>query len=82
MRDGFVIDPSCSVLRKGFMGGYRYSRVQVSGTERYREEPDKNEYSHPHDALQYLALGVKSTTQVVTGRGVARPVRNTWRGYV
>jgi hypothetical protein len=50
----FVLHPRCKKLRKGFMGGYRYRRMQVSG-ERYTDAPDKNEYSHPHDALQYTA---------------------------
>jgi hypothetical protein len=52
---GFVIDPSCTELRKGFLGGYCYKRIQTSG-ERYRDAPDKNRFSHPHDALQYLCM--------------------------
>jgi hypothetical protein len=48
------LDPKCKTLRKGFQGGYQYRRIQVS-VERYTEEPDKNMYSHPHDALQYVA---------------------------
>ncbi len=50
---GFLLHPQCTVLRKGFGGGYAFKRVQVSGDERYRDEPNKNRYSHPHDALQY-----------------------------
>lgn len=52
----FILDPKCGVLRKGFNGGYKYRRVQVIGEERYTEEPSKNQYSHPHDALQYVAM--------------------------
>jgi hypothetical protein len=52
----FVLDPCCAVLRKGFNGGYKYRRIQVTGEERYTDEPVKNAYSHPHDALQYVAL--------------------------
>ena len=48
------LDPKCKTLRKGFQGGYQYRRIQIS-SERYTEEPDKNLYSHPHDALQYVA---------------------------
>lgn len=51
-----LLDPCCTVLRKGFNGGYKYRRIQVTGEERYTEEPMKNAYSHPHDALQYVAL--------------------------
>lgn len=50
----FVLNPRCKELRKGFMGGYSYRRLRVSG-ERYGAEPDKNKWSHPHDALQYVA---------------------------
>jgi hypothetical protein len=53
---GFLMDPQCKVLRKGFNGGYKYERIQVSGEARYKEQPAKNSYSHPHDALQYLTM--------------------------
>lgn len=59
-----LMDPCCGVLRKGFNGGYKYRRIQVTGEERYTEEPMKNQYSHPHDALQYVAMesgGVQAT---------------------
>lgn len=52
----FLLDESCSLLQKGFNGGYKYRRIQVVGEERYTEEPVKNKYSHPHDALQYVAM--------------------------
>lgn len=54
----FVIDKRCKVLRKGFNGGYSYRRIaQIGGGFRYADTgPDKNEYSHPHDALQYLCM--------------------------
>jgi hypothetical protein len=53
-KPGFQIDPKCKLLRRGFMGGYRYQRMQTSA-EKYHEKPEKNAYSHPHDALQYDA---------------------------
>ena len=37
--------------------GYHYRRVRVVGDERYHDKPDKNSFSHPHDALQYLLSG-------------------------
>lgn len=52
---GILLDPSCKMLRDGFRGDYHYRRIQ-SAEERYVEVPEKNEYSHPHDALQYMAL--------------------------
>ncbi len=63
-----LIHPRCRVLRKGFQGGYQYRRLKVSG-ERYVDTPDKNAWSHPHDALQYIGTvlftytgGEKSST--------------------
>lgn len=50
----FALHPRCKMLRKGFLGKYRYRRLQISA-ERYTDEPEKNDYSHPHDALQYDA---------------------------
>ena len=49
-----IVSPRCKKLRKGFAGRYKYKRVLVS-EERYRDTPDKNDYSHAHDALQYTA---------------------------
>lgn len=53
----YVLNKSCRLLRKGKMGGYQYKKLQVSGDTRYNLKPDKNIYSHPADAEQYLALG-------------------------
>lgn len=52
----FMVDPSCDMIRRGFNGRYQYKRLQVVGEERYRDVPDKNDFSHLHDALQYAAL--------------------------
>ena len=35
---------------------HKYRRIKVSGEERFTDEPMKNKYSHPHDALQYAAM--------------------------
>jgi hypothetical protein len=52
----FIIHPRCKLLRKGFQGRYQYKRIKVAGAEeKYQDKPDKNAYSHPHDALQYTA---------------------------
>lgn len=50
----FCLHPRCKRLRKGFLGGYHYRRMQTA-TERYTEKPNKNEYAGLHDALQYPA---------------------------
>ena len=53
------ISPRCEMLRKGFAGRYQYRRAKIAGSaERYHDEPEKNEYSHPHDALQYVATKI------------------------
>lgn len=56
---GLIVDPKCEVLRKGFNGGYCYRRMRGinGGDDRFTEEADKNEFSHIHDALQYLCYG-------------------------
>lgn len=59
MRSGkacFVVDKGCSRIVKGFQGGYHYRKVQGKDG-RWSEKPNKNHYSHIHDALQYLAQG-------------------------
>jgi hypothetical protein len=43
----------CPTLRKGFINGYHFKRMSISGDERYQDKPNKNRFSHPHDALQY-----------------------------
>jgi hypothetical protein len=57
-RKGFVLAPHCKMLKEGFSKGYRYAKIATTGLTRPR--PEKNAWSHLHDALQYLALGVKS----------------------
>lgn len=55
-QSGLLVDFRCRQLIKGFEGGYQYKRINVSG-ERYDDKPEKNHFSHIHDALQYLMLG-------------------------
>jgi hypothetical protein len=57
-KPGFELSADCNVLRKGFNGGYQFRRLNVGG-EKYADKADKNEYSHPHDALQYAAQGAQ-----------------------
>jgi hypothetical protein len=55
---GFLISANCASLIKGFKYGYRW-KVDKKGNIQDKS-PDKNEFSHPHDALQYLAQIVDS----------------------
>ncbi|MBU1247850.1 MAG: hypothetical protein KKB70_04055 [Proteobacteria bacterium] len=63
-KPGLVISPKCRTLLKGMAGAYCYKRVQVLGDERYRDEPDKNRYSHVCDAAQYLMVGAGEGSKV------------------
>ena len=75
MSDGkpaFLIDPRCQQLIKGFEGGYQYKRMEVSG-ERYADKPDKNMYSHIHDALQYMMLGAGEGRALMNSQKPAQP---------
>ncbi|MDK2957824.1 MAG: hypothetical protein PWQ57_3322 [Desulfovibrionales bacterium] len=74
-KPAFQLSPECKMLRRGFQGGYHFERVQVSG-ERYKDQPAKNQFSHPHDALQYLALRAQvGTTAAAQPKGGHRPVK-------
>lgn len=48
--------PNCPKLSKGFSGGYQYPEKAFI-LEPQKPRPLKNEFSHPHDALQYMAAG-------------------------
>lgn len=47
---------TASVTVRGFEGGYHYPENAVYKVD--DQKPVKNEFSHPHDALQYLCAGV------------------------
>ena len=72
-KPAFLIDRRCSQLIKGFEGGYQYKRMEVSG-ERYADKPDKNMYSHIHDALQYMMLGAGEGRALMNSQRPAQPV--------
>lgn len=58
-KPGFLISPTCHTLVKGFVSGYHYRQMRIGGVEnRFAAQPDKNIFSHPHDALQYAALKI------------------------
>jgi len=80
---GLLVDPSCTMLIRGFAGGYQFARVRIEeGEEIFRYVPNKNPFSHPHDALQYGILGACSPEAVVTTRAkskVAQPPE-AWGG--
>jgi len=64
-KPGFLLDPRAMTLRKGFAGGYHFQKVVSGNGATFHETPRKNQYSHPHDALQYLCLGMGGADQVM-----------------
>jgi len=63
------------VLRRACLDGYRYRKLSIVG-ERYGEDPDKNEYSHVAEALQYMLLGGgEGRTVMGKNRGNQRLIR-------
>lgn len=82
----FEMSAVCKSLRKGFNGGYQLRRIQVVGDERFTSVADKNKYSHPHDALQYLAQGAQGdidyeSTEKLTQRAEQTASADTTTGY-
>jgi len=56
-KPAFLISPKMKLTRKGLMGGFCYRRLKIAGDDRYTDEPDKNIYSHPVEALEYALCG-------------------------
>jgi hypothetical protein len=78
-----LIDPSCDMIRRGFIGGYRFKRVLISGeTDRYRDEPDKNKFSHIADAVQYMCLGSDYVEPSPSTTIHAPPPKSKFKGFV
>jgi hypothetical protein len=75
---GFLLDPSCKMLRKGFNGGYRYERLKTSGPAKFKDRPVKDKFSHIHDALQYGCLQMRGDINPVRARPVAQHSMQGW----
>lgn len=56
---GIVVGRKARNIREGFRGRYYYRKLPSAdaGESRTASEPEKNRFSHPHDALQYAAYG-------------------------
>jgi hypothetical protein len=66
-----TISPACPMLIAACDGGYHYRKLKITGAEVYAEVPEKDAYSNPADALQYLLLGAGEGRNLV--RGSERP---------
>jgi len=76
---GILVSPKAKMVRKGFAGGYHYKFVRSGDGSQTHEKPNKNSYSHPMDALQYLLLGAGEVDVVM--RSVKR-VANHAKGPI
>ncbi len=57
-RRAFLISSTaCPVTVAGLAGKWCFERVNKVGVEEYREEPAKNRWSHPCEALEYALAG-------------------------
>lgn len=61
-------------LRKGFINGYVFKRLSVSGDERYQDKPFKNKFSHPHDGFQYGVMPFASERIIEKNRPDHKPI--------
>lgn len=89
-RGYIIVSDACKMLCDGFNGKYCYKKmrnVSGDGTERYSDKPDKNEWSHIHDSLQYLCLAVfkgatdYSKTSVALSSGMYNDFTYTDMGF-
>ena len=83
-RDGFAIDPSCTSLREGCLGGYCFDMIRGSHDETPKEKPTKNRFSHLQDCLQGICMGARDNARQEAD-SYARPIKkqkSTWGALV
>lgn len=86
-KPGIRFSPRCKVLRKGLAGGFCYRRVRIAGYERFRNEPDKNEYSHVVESAEYALMDggehsvVNATNQLGFPKGPVKPISRHWTPF-
>jgi hypothetical protein len=81
------INPSCTTLIRGFENGYHFRKRRTSMGDEYEPIPDKNRYSHIHDALQYVVIGEGEANRLFGGQGAENvvhnvaPAQNIWQRH-
>ena len=74
-RAKLLISPDCHMLIEGFEGAYKYE--QIGETGRYKETVEKNAWSHPMNALEYIIGAVfTNQTEPIHYRKRGRPDRS------
>lgn len=74
----YLIDTSCETLIRGFRYGYRY-KIKKNGE--MEDRPDKNAFSHVHDANQYADSVIDMNVRGValqTGRRAVKKVEHVY----
>lgn len=80
-KPSLVVSPTCTTLIAALDGGWHYRRMKTVG-ERYSEDPEKDEYSDPADALGYLLLGGGEGRLLLRGTSEpAKPVNTRVAAY-
>jgi len=74
----YLVNPSCKMLIKGFNFGYRYKKKKNGELD---NEPDKNEFSHVHDANQYADSVIEMQVRGVGKAPVRREVTKVHYAY-
>lgn len=64
---GFLISAQCTHLREALAGGYVF-KEQRNNSGQVTDIPDKNEYSHIADALQYASLFARFGSRHIQGK--------------
>jgi len=86
-RPGLMVSTRCEMIREGFNSGYKFRKIHAGQEEKYDETPDKNEYSHPHDALQYMLSGGGEDMAVMNrregewGKPLPRQAVDDWQAF-
>jgi hypothetical protein len=75
----YLVNPECEQLLKGFKYGYRY-KIKKNGE--MEDKPDKNQFSHVHDANQYADLVMDMNVRgVMMGNSSRREVKRSGYTY-
>lgn len=62
---GVIFDPSCEMLLEGFEAEYKHPKFRENAPKAYGDNVVDNDWTNPHDALQYLVLGVYGRAGII-----------------
>jgi len=83
-KPGIVFSTRCKVLRRGLAGAWNYRRVEIAGQERFKDEAEKNEWSHVCEACEYglIDMGEHGVINVPGAVQINAPVvMGDWSPY-